>query len=232
MATLKEMRDRVLDATGRPPGAHAGEATRLVNDAYLFVVEKSRLNTKTVVLNLTLGQGDYSLADDFGLTDVVAPRTLAYTMQGDSSALLLQPVSFDTLANYRAAVQSVSGTGQAYAFWGIDNLSIWPSPDTADTLALTYDYRPDPLALDEDTPDAIPLEYHYVIEDCAIARSARYKPALKDLATEANARYQQGLMELLRHRNKRQGAMPRAAVIGQRRHILRRGNSVSYLGDA
>jgi hypothetical protein len=225
------MQDRVLDATGRAPNSHRGEVARLLNDTYLTVVERSRLNTKSATITLTSGQSDYSVATDFAISDLVAPRSLTYTASGNVGAVSLFPVSLDTIFSYREAVAASSGTGQVYAFWGKDTIALWPTPSAADTLVITYDYRPDLMSLDDDEPDAVPVEYHYVIEDGAIARSARFRPGLKDLASEANARYQAGVGELLRHRNRRQGAMPRQVTVGRRRFPLRRGNDVYYSGD-
>ena len=231
MATLREMADRVIDATGRAPNSHLGEAKKLVNEAYFAVCERSRLNTKTVTLNLTATVSDYTLSTDFGISDLVNVRSITYTLQDDVVATPLEPVTFDQIAAYRQGNQATNSLGLYYTVWGEGNLGLWPGPTTSDSIALTYDFRPAPLTLDSDEPDAIPVEFHYVIEDGAIARSARYKPALMQLATASNARYQQGLAELRRHVNKRYGAMPRQAVVGRKRHFVRRGNSIVFSGD-
>lgn len=226
------MTDRVLDATGRAPNSHRGEVAKLVNAVYIGVVERSRLNTRTATVELVPDQADYVLSTDLGLDGVVAIRSLTYTLNGDTGAVPLFPVTHDTIYGYRAAQSVSSGTASAYAFWGEDTLALWPTPTTIDTLTLTYDFRPDLMTLDDDEPDALPAEYHYVVEDGAISRSARYKPALAQLAAAAEARYQAGLADLVRYRNRRGGAMPVKVTVGRRRGQWRRGNDISYTGDA
>ncbi len=135
--TLTQMVGRVMDMAHRPKNMDAVEVAALVNLAYIHVVAELGCYQRSIVKNLTAGDGDYSFVTDFALTDFAGVRSLVYTSsQGYANYHTLSPTSEDEVLSLRASNPTATSPAVCYAIQGWDGLLLHPLPGTGDTLTI------------------------------------------------------------------------------------------------
>lgn len=148
---------------------------------------------KEVVTSTVANQQDYILPDDFFDLNRVAVIT-----SGTGPTATQYPLVYITL-NQRDLVSNQSGYPQYYTLVR-NRLSLFPVPNQAQSLLLTYSYLVEDMTLDSDVPD-VPPEYHEFLAVLAVLdgyirdgrdmtpmlqKRAYYENMLKQAAQERN----------------------------------------------
>lgn len=221
MATLRQMSDTVLTASGLNQTAYRDEVRRIVSDVYRELSLNLRLNQKGVAVTLT-GTVDYSLSSTdavtgLGLIDFLSLRSVVYAGASNYTRTL-ERVTPDEILSRRSSNVVSSGAGWIYAHDPPDILMFYPAPQTGDVATIYYNARPEPLSDDAEEPLLVPSEFHYVIEDGALERALRYqkKPHGPADADRYRQRYRDGINSLRRWRNQGESALPRHVIVGRR----------------
>jgi hypothetical protein len=216
VATFREMQDSVLAACG----LGSSDRTRVkaaINEAYFQANSDLRLYHVSADVAIEDDQGDYSIRDDFLITDLVLIRSVALTNDTIDAARVR---AADPAFIERLRETSNVGTGQTY-FWalaGVDTFMVWPS--VAGTATIRYVQRPDPLASDDSEPWIVPPEHHDVLVLGACLRVARRES--QQLAQGFRVEHQAALRRLAKWRSDRQGHGPkRFRVRGRERFVSR-----------
>lgn len=202
MLTFLEIQDQVLDICELSASEERGRLKRLINEVAADFTQRTLTPIKTVgPVTLTNLVGDYVLtAAPFSLTDFIAIRTVIYNQSGSGPNNVLDQVTPAEVYDMRN--QLWSGFLYAFAIEGPNKLMLIPSPGTADTLTLVYEYRPAPMATDSDTP-ALLLDEDV---DAIVMGAARRMMRLKNpqLAAQFAVEYQQ-LIGIAQARQNRKG---------------------------
>lgn len=229
MASLSEMRDRVLDATKRAGLTDATEIDRLINQTYRELVARTRTLQTTATVSLTAGQASYT-SSDFALGDVFTViRSITLTDSDGADNRLLTRVSAQEMLELQE-VSPTSAVVNVYSFDGIDNITFYGTPQaTTSTATIHYTVRPTEMVVDADTPTGIPLEFHDTIVLGAIAKAVRiWNPQYGQMY---HARWQESVAEYRRWLNRSGGAwMSRAVVRGTRASTAIPDNDVYITG--
>lgn len=125
MSTFAELKDRAQNMALTEDATTAGA---MVNDVYRDIVVQAQLKCTTVDRALTFSDNLYTISDEFGLTDLGQVQYIMYTPNGENQGYVLEPSDLETVLQ----LSSTSPTGyvRKYAFQGLDNLYLWPSPQT------------------------------------------------------------------------------------------------------
>lgn len=229
MATLSEMRDRVLDGTKRVGFTDATEVDRLINQTYRELIARTRTLQTSATVSLTSGQKTYTSAD-FALGDVFTTiRSITLTDSNGASGRLLMRVGMQEILD-RSQVDPTNAIVSSYAYDGIDNITFYGTPQaTTSTITVIYTVRPSEMVVDADVPNGIPLEFHDTIILGAMAKAVRiWNPQYGRLYHQA---WMQSLDEYRRWLN-RSGSvwMSKAIVRGSRDRLRGLDNDVYYSG--
>lgn len=149
--------------------------------------------TKEVVTSTVVNQQDYILPTDF--FDL---NRVAVISAGTGPTATQYPLVYITL-NQRDLVTNQAGYPQYYTLVR-NRMSLFPVPNQAQSLLLTYSYLVEDMTLDSDVPD-VPPEYHEFLAVLAtidgfirdgrdmspmMAKRAYYENMLKQAAQERN----------------------------------------------
>lgn len=187
---FKQMQDDVLTLAGRRNEAGEREVVKQhLTNAYQELCLRTRLLHTSATVTLATAGPDYSLANDFALTDLATLRRVAYTGVASYGTQSLSPIGLEAMLDRRSIAGQTPAWTQSYYLDGDDTLMLDPTPSIGETVTLYYVARPDPLDLDQDEPLGVPAEFHQVIVDGAIARAAK-TPIVRQ---EYRAVFEQGL---------------------------------------
>ncbi len=202
MTSFLELQNAVLDASGSHVNTDRETIKRLINRRYAEVVTRLRLLTATADVTLVADQGDYSMVDDFGLEDVNGIRAITSVDEDPRvPAIELTP---NQIRDLRVFAPTSVGI-RSYAYSG-GLLMLEPTPDTAETLTITYSAIPVEMTNDEDIPNEIPTGFHDVIELGAIADACRRRRDHAN-ARDYMAQYDQRLGKLRAHVDASSGSL-------------------------
>lgn len=231
MATLSEMRDRVLDSVKRPGFTDATEVDRLINVSYRELLAKTRTSIFTLAKVMTPGEDTFLPSmvpfPDF-FTNI---RRIIASDPSTAQAYPMEQVSPSYIYQLRETQSTSGGPLRYYAIEGNNLLLVYPAiPDTGTTtFTFSYVLHPSPLVLDADTPSDVPDEFHEVIVMFAIAKAVRvWNPQYGALYEQ---RAKAALDDYRRFINRSGGAwMAKAVVTGSRVVAVPHDNSVYYSG--
>jgi hypothetical protein len=148
---------------------------------------------KTVVTSTVANQNEYILPTDFFDLNRVAIVT-----SGSGATATQNPLTYITL-NQRDMVSNQSGSPQFYNLFR-NRIILFPVPNQAQSMLLTYSYLVEDMVLDSDVPD-VPPEYHEFLAVLAtidgfikdgrdmtpmMAKRAIYENMLKQASQERN----------------------------------------------
>jgi len=148
---------------------------------------------KTVTTTTVVNQNEYILPTDF--FDL---HRVAIVTSGSGATATQSPLQYITL-NQRDLVSNQSGSPQFYTLIR-NRLTLYPVPNTAQSMLLTYSYMVEDMDNDIDVPD-VPPEYHEFLAVLAtldgfirdgrdmspmMAKRAYYENMLKQAAQERN----------------------------------------------
>lgn len=175
-----------------------------INQTYADVAQETRCFQQTGTSTLTAGTKTYTLS-----TSVLHIIEMTVTQPGATVRPPLQESSVDEILRWRSLNSNASGPPQKYALLGLNQLELWPTPSTADTLTTIYTYLPTALSADADVP-GIPEPFgSKLLEYGALVQGAEWKKDILMLG-EYQQSYQSWLAGFQRFLNRRQGSYPRA----------------------
>jgi hypothetical protein len=220
VASFRDLTDTVLDDARRSVDADRDDAEKAVNWSYLRACTLSRIARTSTLLTLVDGQGDYSLTNDLGIPNLVAPLNLTYQAAGSPYSVDWPQVGERSVTDLRGRylVDWPFGRPGAYSITG-DTLSLTPAAATGDVATLFYAYRPDEMTADDDEPDALPVEYHPVIEDGALERIIRRGRGIApqvalQMAQTYRDRFLAGVSEIKEFVSQQQSSTPGYMAVG------------------
>lgn len=194
MATLSEMRDRVLDGVKRPGFTDATEIDRLINQSYKELVARTRPKLATYAATLASGVADYTQASLGLSTTFVGIRRIQL---GGSPGGIVEAVSREYLIELQRT-SAVSAQVSYYSVDGSDSISFYPTPSENVAVTITTVVAASDLVVDADTPSLIAEPFHDTIVLFAIAKAVRvwnpsYGRLYHDAAMQSLGEYRQWL---------------------------------------
>lgn len=207
------LQNRVLDATLRGGTGNREQIKEDLNEAIKEVDALLRPQIKNSVETLLVNQGDYSIAGDFGITDMLGIRDITYVGVSDPSIIRpLTPMSPEEIRGLRTTF-SYSTYVNGWAQDGLDRVMIYPSTQSVgDQITIYYVPRPADLTLNTDVPTGLPPEWHDIYVVAATYRSMRQTSP--EYALMYKQQFDQRLGDYRKWVNRRSGATPRRAVVG------------------
>jgi hypothetical protein len=160
MSTFKEMQDEVLEHQLND-NKYRPSIKRWLNEAQARIARQASVRALYASTNLSYAAG----TPDGGLpADYARKVELADSTDPDNWRVLF-PME---LADFDALPES-AGAPTNYVIIG-DILYLYPTPDVATTIALSYFRLPAEMSADSDTPE-IPSDYHYLLPYWALYRA-------------------------------------------------------------
>lgn len=210
MSSFGAMLDRIQDATMRGGLDNRAQIKFELNESIKQVDALVRPAIASSVEVVTAGDGDYSIINDFLITNLTSIRDVQYTPITGASPRSLRESTPEEIRALRRNPPSASYV-DLYALEGLDYLLLYPiSTSVGDTLTVWYVPRPVDLTLDSDVPTGLPVEFHDLYEYACIPRSMR------QTSPEETARYlvmyDKRLGDYRKWRNRRAGARSRVVV--------------------
>ena len=190
------MRDYVRDrlSIAASDSTKQTQIDTLLNIEYRRLCAEERLNIERTTLTAVAGSQLVDLPNDW-------VETLTFTW-GTST---VQPVTFDEFA--RLDAQEGDAGGIVYYQESPERVRVYPTPNATNLSQMTLWYvaRPDAMASDNDSPSALPFEYHDLL-----AESVVYRIAMSEEMFES-AQYARATADELRsrmagHMRRRQGS--------------------------
>lgn len=191
-----------LDATNDTTKVHDW-----INQVYAQVCVETEANVKSTTATLTAGTASYTLSTL--ASGVIRLKEMYVTPVGGSQSSPLQLTTLDYILRRR---QGSGGTAAAtgyvthYALSGLDNLELYPTPQSADTLSIWYVALPTALSANSDVP-ILPEPYaSKLLEYGTLAEAADWKGDPSE--SEYRQLFQQWKMQFRSHLTRRMGGQP------------------------
>lgn len=207
--TLNELRDYVRDrlSIAASDSTKQTQIDLVLNTEYRRICAEERLNIEKTTMGLVAGS---QLAD--------LPNDWQETISIRHGAVVLQPITFMRFAELDASGENGTETSNGPSVYyqeSPERVRVWPTPVETNSTALTLWYvaRPDAMTSGGNSPTALPVEYHDLLAELAVARIAQNEEQF-DIAQSA-----QNTVNELRQRMSAQ--MRRRQGYGQERVVLR-----------
>ena len=175
-----------------------------LNQVYAHVCVEEEVNITSATMTLTSGTASYTLP-----SAVLRIKEMVTTPVGSVQNRPLIQTDLDYILTRR---QSSGGTAAAlgwvthYALLGLNDLEVWPTPQSADTITIYYVALPTALSADGDVPILQEPYASKVLEFGALAEAADFKsdPAV----TEYRQMFETWRQRYRSHLTRRQGMQP------------------------
>lgn len=207
--TLDELRNYVRDrlSIAASDTTKQTQIDTVLNTEYRRICAEERLNIERTTMGVVANS---QLAD--------LPNDWQETISIRHGATVLQPVTLQRFAELDAATEEGTNTSDGPSVYyqeSPERIRIWPTPVETNSTALTIWYvaRPDAMTSGGNTPSALPVEYHDLLAELAVARIALNDESF-DLAQSATAIANELRQRMQGQMRKRQGA-------GNERVVLR-----------
>jgi hypothetical protein len=169
---LSDIRTRVSSVVGLDNTASSAEQQLIdswTNEACVDFLERTKAKVELATITLTPNQGDYEIP-----TGALIINDITVTNASDGQVLPLEPIPYEELIWRRRYPGAVPV--RYYAFSGANLLSLYPTPQTPDTMDISYVPYPGLLvnATDPLTNTGIPPQFHYIIELYVKAKAGDY----------------------------------------------------------
>lgn len=176
--TLDELRNYVRDrlSIAASDSTKQTQIDTVLNQEYRRLCAEERLNMERTTVGLIENSQLADLPNDW--VETVAIRF---------GKVVLQPVNFQKFAELDATSETSASTGPTVYFQeSPERIRLWPTPTETNSTALILWYvaRPDAMENGTDTPASLPVEYHDLLAELAVARIAQNEEAF-DLANAA-----------------------------------------------
>jgi len=167
----------------------------VINNEYRRVCAEMQLNIERATLATIAGEQLVDLPDDW-----------AETVSMRFGQTVLQPVGIRRFVELDSSDNWPEGPSFYYQE-SPERVRVWPTPSATDIDAITLWYvaRPDALAEAGDVPAAMPMEYHDLLAEMAVARIAQNEEAF-DIAQAAQATVAELMSRMTGQMKRRQGA--------------------------
>lgn len=203
MATVTALADRVCQNTGLlTTGTERALVIAALNNAYQRAVAESLCYRDSSTETLVSGQSSYDLSSDFSLTDIL--QIVSVRVSGVISNQPLRAVS-DAQLRVLAQGDNATGTPVYFTTQGINKISVWPTPGSADSMVIDYVKSPPTLvestpgAGEETTPSAVPARFHWDVLCSGAIVEALDKDQRGGDSDRWRARFEMGLAGLMDH---------------------------------
>lgn len=201
--TLASLRQRVQNMALTDDSTNT-LADTFINDVYTDMVVQGQLKCTVTTENLTAGTNLYTFTGSFGITDLGMVQYIMYKGNGQTQGYILEPSDLETVLQLNST--NPTGYVRKYAFQGLDNLYLWPAPQsTGDTLQIYYAQTPTVLSAAGDVPSAVPSQWQHLI---ALGAAARMVDAVGEdvtLGTALEAKYEAAYKQFVKWVKGRQG---------------------------
>jgi hypothetical protein len=179
-------------------------ADTFINDVYADLVVQGQLKCTVVNKNLTSGTNLYTFSTSFSITDLGMVQYIMYKANGQTQGYILEPSDLETVLQLNST--NPTGYVRKYAFQGLDNLYLWPAPQsTGDTLQIYYAQTPTVLSSAGDVPSAVPSQWQHLISLGAAARMVDAVGEDITLGTALQAKYEALYKQFVKWVKGRQG---------------------------
>ena len=202
-ATLADIRNAVIAKTRLDPTADASRVNDWINQAYADATLRVEANTGIVTMTLTVGSASYTLP-----SQVLRIKEMYVTPVGSIQSAAVRMTSLDDiLAKRRSAGNAVlGGYVTHYALLGINDLEVYPTPGTADTITMWCVQAPTWLANDTDTPILAEPFASKLLEYGALAEAADWRGDPSE--SEYRQLYELWVQKLQSHLTRKRGGQP------------------------
>jgi len=203
-ANFTTLQTRVIDKV-RLDSTDSATTTRVkdwINQAYMQVAIETRYWQTQGTATLTTGQASYTL--DPNLLHIIL---ITVTQAGGTAWFPLKEAELDEILNFQAVSPESTGPARRYCLVNSNELILWPTPMSADTITFYYAYLPTPLSSGTDVP-GMPEPYaSQCLEYGAAIKAAEWKRDLMMLG-DFQQQYATALAAFQRFVNRRQGEYP------------------------
>lgn len=202
-ATFLSLQDSVINKL-RMDTADRSKVRDWINQVYADACVETEVLQKGDTMAVTPNVGSYTLPSQvIRMIEIAMASAASPTSYGPP----LEQVSLDQIIGLRQSSQVAStnnGTPSKYAVVGIQEIELWPTPTSADSLLMYYSYLPTALSADADTP-VLPEPFgSKLLEYGALAEAADF---VGDPDQDRyRALYENWLAKLRVHLNRRRGA--------------------------
>lgn len=206
--TLDELRNYVRDrlSIAASDSTKQTQIDNILNTEYRRLCAEERLNIERTTMGLVANSQLADLPNDW-------QETIAIRF----GANVLQPINLQRFAELDAASENGTETSDGPSMYyqeSPERIRVWPTPTETNSTALTIWYvaRPDAMTSGGNSPTALPVEYHDLLAEMAVARIALNEEAF-DLANSA-------LSIVSDLRGRMQGQMRKRQGAGNERVVL------------
>ena len=192
-----------------------------INQSYAQTCLESQALQQAGYGTLTANSSTYTLP-----TEIIELKwVIAKPASDNYFGVPLERVSIDEILSWRNgsnAIPPASGTVTAYALIGMNQLELWPTPSTADTIQFYYSYLPTALSADGDIPAIQEPWASKCLEYGALVQGAELRA--DPLLDRWDNKYQEWKLRFRTHMNNRGGMVDQFAVLSG--YPVPRDNSV------
>jgi len=174
-----------------------------INTSYAEVASTTRCFQRSATSTLVSGTSSYTLD-----ASVLHIELLTVTHSG-SAWFPLKECELEQILSYRALNSAASGPPTSYALVGLNQLELWPTPNSADTLTTWYSYLPTYLAADGDVPALPEPHASNLLSYGALVQAAEAKRDIMMLG-DFQSQYAASMQDFQRYLNRKAGAYPRS----------------------
>lgn len=206
--TLDELRNYVRDrlSIAASDSTKQTQIDNILNTEYRRLCAEERLNIERTTMGLVANSQLADLPNDW--QETIAVRY---------GANVLQPIGLQRFAELDAASENGTETSDGPSMYyqeSPERIRVWPTPTETNSTALTIWYvaRPDEMTAGGNSPTALPVEYHDLLAEMAVARIALNEESF-DLANSA-------LSIVSDLRGRMQGQMRKRQGAGNERVVL------------
>lgn len=206
--TLDELRNYVRDrlSIAASDSTKQTQIDTVLNTEYRRLCAEERLNIERTTMGLVANSQLADLPNDW--QETIAIRY---------GANVLQPIGLQRFAELDAASENGTQTSDGPSMYyqeSPERIRVWPTPTETNSTALIIWYvaRPDAMVSGGNSPTALPVEYHDLLAEMAVARIALNEESF-DLANSA-------LSIVSDLRGRMQGQMRKRQGAGNERVVL------------
>ncbi len=192
-----------------------------VNQAYAQVCLETQALQEAGYATLTAGSSTYTLP-----SKIIELKWVICMLATDNTyGPPLERVSIETMLGWRQSNNSTSpitGRATAYALIGLNQLEVWPTPQSADTLQFYYSYLPTALSADADVPVLQEPWASKILEYGALTQAAEMQSDPEGMFTWGPA-FEDWKAKFRAHMNKRGGMVNQFELVP--RYLVPHDNS-------
>lgn len=175
-----------------------------INQVYAHVCVEVEARVTSATFTLAGGTSTYDLSTF--APNVSRLKEIAIQPVGSFYGPPLKPVSLEQILEWRqtsAAVANTNGTSTHYALLGLNDLELYPTPATADTILIYYVALPVALSANGDIPILGEPYASRVLEYGALVQAGEFKG--DPMTMEWQQSYENWLQRFRGHLNRRRG---------------------------